>query len=187
VNTLLVTTHLRENSLTKAVADAFSAAAAANGHRIETANLAAEGFDPILREPDEPDWTDCSKCYSDAVRREMQRVERNQATVMVFPVWWWSMPAILKGWIDRVWNYGWAYGNRFYPHKRVWMIAVAGNLEPSYQKRGYDLAMRTQLQVGILDYCGIEEPRLAVLYGSIEGEPHPARILEYARGLGSEF
>ena len=42
--------------------------------------------------------------------REMERIERNQAPVIVFPVWWWSMPAILKGWIDRVWNNGWAYG-----------------------------------------------------------------------------
>jgi len=40
----------------------------------------------------------------------MARIERNDAIAMFFPVWWWSMPATLKGWIDRVWNHGWAYG-----------------------------------------------------------------------------
>jgi len=187
MNALLVSAHVRENSLTKAVADTFAATVNANGHRIEIASLLEEGFDPVLREADEPDWNNPAKRYSDAVHREMQRVERNDATVMVFPVWWWSMPAILKGWIDRVWNNGWAYGDRFYPHRRVWMIAVAGNLLASYKKRGYDLAMRSQLEVGILGYCHVAEARLEVLYGSIEGPPFPAQILEAARRLGSEF
>jgi NAD(P)H dehydrogenase (quinone) len=56
----------------------------------------------VLREADEPDWNDPDKIYSEDVQREMQRIERNEATVMVFPVYWWSMPALLKGWIDRV-------------------------------------------------------------------------------------
>ncbi len=184
---LLVSAHVRENSLTKAVADGFAEAATAGGHRVEVAKLLSEGFDPVLREADEPDWADSSKKYSSAVQREMQRIERNDATVMVFPVWWWSMPAILKGWIDRVWNNGWAYGNRFYPHKRVWMIAVAGGLLSSYEERGYDIAMRTQLEAGILGYCHVEDFRLSVLYGSIEGDPYPSQILEKARQLGAQF
>src|SRR5262245_7987877 len=134
---LLVSAHVRSTSLTKAAADVFAQAASANGHEFEWANLVAEGFDPVMQEPDEPDWNNPEKIYSNAVVREMERIERNQATVIVFPVWWWSMPAILKGWIDRVWNNGWAYGKRSYPHNRVWMIAIAGNLAPSYQKRGY--------------------------------------------------
>lgn len=184
---LLVSAHVRQSSLTKAVADTFTVAASANGHQVETADLVVERFDPVLREADEPDWANSSKKYSDAVQREMQRVERNEATVLVFPVWWWSMPALLKGWIDRVWNHGWGYGDRFYPHKRVWMIAVAGVLKPAYEKRGYDAAMRTQLEVGILEYCHVEDPRLAVLYGSIEGDPYPLQILAEARRLGFEF
>jgi NAD(P)H dehydrogenase (quinone) len=170
-----------------ATARAFAQAAVANGHEIEWASLVEEGFDAVLREPDEPDWGNPDKVYSPAVLREMQRIERNQATLIVFPVWWWSMPAILKGWIDRVWNNGWAYGERQYPHKRVWMIAIAGNLAPSYQKRGYDTAMQTQIETGILGYCGIEDRRLTILYGSIEGDPYPAQIVEGARTLGRSF
>jgi putative NADPH-quinone reductase len=96
----------------------------------------------VLREADEPDWNDPDKVYSEEVRREMQRIERNEATVMVFPVYWWSMPALLKGWIDRVWNNGWAYGARKFPQKRAWMIGIAGAVESGYSKRGYDAAIR---------------------------------------------
>jgi NAD(P)H dehydrogenase (quinone) len=151
------------------------------------ADLAQVGFDPLLREADDPDWNDPDKVYSEAVRREMQRVERNEATVMVFPVYWWSMPALLKGWIDRVWNNGWAYGTRKFPQKRAWMIGVAGALEGGYTKRGYDTAMQIQLDVGILDYCGVEQRRLELLYGSIEGSEFPPQILARAQALGREF
>ncbi|HVO04000.1 MAG TPA: NAD(P)H oxidoreductase [Candidatus Cybelea sp.] len=184
---LMVLAHPRRGSLTGQAANAFASAAAARGHAIEWADLVAEGFDPVLREADEPDWNDAGKIYSAEVRREMQRVERNDATVMFFPVWWWSMPAILKGWIDRVWNNGWAYGARNFPQHRVWMVGIAGGNLASYRKRGYDTAMATQLATGVLDYCGIAEHRLELLYGAIEGEPYPAQILTAARDLGASF
>ncbi len=170
-----------------AAAKAFADAALDNGHEIEWANLIDDGFDPVLREADEPDWDNSNKVYSEAVLAEMRRIERNEATVMVFPVWWWSMPAVLKGWIDRVWNHGWAYGDRSYPHRRVWMIGIAGSGLPTYQKRGYDGAMKTQLETGILGYCGVADHRLEILYGSIEGAPHPAEIIAQAQKLGGSF
>ena len=142
MKTLLVLAHPRRSSLTGKVADAFAAAAGAKGHELEWADLAAENFDPVLREADEPDWADDNKVYSEEVRREMRRIERNEATVMVFPVFWWSMPALLKGWIDRVWNNGWAYGARKFPQRRVWMIGIAGTTQEAYAKRGYDAAMQ---------------------------------------------
>ncbi|CCB66804.1 conserved protein of unknown function [Hyphomicrobium sp. MC1] len=184
---LLVIAHPRTDSLTHAVAMTFSEAATSNGHEIEIADLGAEGFDPVLHEADEPDWSNPDKSYSPEVQSEMARIERNDATVMVFPVWWWSMPALLKGWIDRVWNNGWAYGDKTYPHKRAWMLAIAGSGADTYAKRGYDQAMHTQLDVGILNYCGVAEARLEVLFGAIEGAPGPADILAKARELGGEF
>lgn len=187
MKTLLVFAHPRRSSLTGKVADAFAEAAGGNGHTFEWADLAAEKFDPVLREADEPDWDNPDKVYSEAVRREMARVERNEATVMIFPVYWWSAPALLKGWIDRVWNNGWAYGARKFPQKRAWMIGVAGATQEGFAKRGYDTAIQTQLDVGILDYCGVPERRLQLLYGSIEGAPYPAEIVAQAQALGREF
>lgn len=187
MKTLLVLSHVRRSSLTGQVADAFAEAAGAKGHEFEWADLAQEKFDPVLREADEPDWSDPDKVFSPDVQREMRRVEHNDATVMIFPVFWWSMPALLKGWIDRVWNNGWAYGERKFPQKRVWMIGIAGSTAEAYAKRGYDTAMQIQLDVGILDYCGVPERRLQLLHGSIEGEPYPQQILLQAQTLGREF
>jgi NAD(P)H dehydrogenase (quinone) len=184
---LLVLAHHRRASLSGAVADIFAETLRANGNTVEFADLVAEGFDPVLREPDEPDWNDPDKAYSPEVRREMARIERNEATVMIFPVYWWSVPAILRGWIDRVWNHGWAYGGRTFPQRRAWMVGIAGNSAESFARRGYDTAMHTQLQVGILDYCGVPDNRLTVLYGSLEGEEAVARLLAAARDTAAEF
>jgi len=184
---LLVLAHPRKTSLTGSVADIFADGLDKNGHDVEWANLIEEGFDPVLREPDEPDWDNPGKQYSPEVRREMERIERNDATVMVFPVYWWSVPGVLKGWIDRVWNNGWAYGDVNFPQRRVWMIGIAGNSSSGFSKRGYDSAMSTQLDTGLLDYCGVPERRLELLYGSIEGQPFADQILVDAERLAAEF
>ncbi len=185
---LIVVAHPRRVSLTWAVADAFADAVVGRGHCIEWADLTAEGFDPRLPPEDEPDWDDYAKTYSPAVQAEMARILRNEATVMVWPVWWWSMPALMKGWIDRVWNNGWAYGGgAAYPHATVWSLAVAGGNKASFAKRGYDAAIATQIETGILRYCKIASPRQEVLYGSLDGAEATAAIVAQARSLGEAF
>ena len=185
MRTLLVVAHPRPNSLTCVTAQAFAAALRARDWPVEWADLAREGFDPDLGAADEPDWNGSSQRFSPAVQAEMERIRRNEATVLVFPVWWWSVPALLKGWIDRVWNLGFAYGGQNYPQRRVWMLGLAGTSAEAYAKRGYDAAMRTQLETGVLEYCGVPERRLEILYGTLEGGA--AAALERAAALGREF
>ncbi len=68
------------------------------------------------------------------VAAEQARLERAAAVVFVHPIQWYSMPALLKEWIDVVFKAGWAYG----PHgqalagKPYWMVATAGSLESDY-------------------------------------------------------
>ncbi len=187
MKTLLVVAHPRAASLTHAAARAFADAAMARGQDVEIADLVAEGFDPVLREPDEPDWVTPGKVFSAAVQAEMARVGRNDATVMIYPVWWWSMPAVLKGWIDRVWNQGWAYDGATYPHRRVWSIGIAGNSGEAYATRGYDEALRVQVEVGILRYCGVADTRHVLLYSALDGGDASAAVVAGARRLGQEF
>jgi NAD(P)H dehydrogenase (quinone) len=185
---LLVVVHPRSDSLTHAVARAFAQGTEVVGHRVVWADLYAERFNPVLLAADEPDWDDLTKTYSPEVRAEMARIEAADATVIVFPVWWWSMPAMLKGWIDRVWNHGWAYGDGArYPHQRVWMLAVAGGTGAQFSKRGYDTAMATQIETGVLRYCGVDEARLIMLYGTLEGTAKCEAVVAEARALGAEF
>lgn len=184
---LLVFCHPRTDSLTSAVAEAFSAGAREQGHEIELADLYREGFDPVLHEPDEPDRSFIGKRYSESVQAEMARVDRNEAIVMVFPVWWWSVPAMLKGWIDRVWNRDWAYGARTLPHRHGLMIGVASSTEASFAKRRYIDAMRIQLEMGTMAYCGIENSRLELLYKSTRNEAASADLVRRAYELGKLF
>jgi len=67
------------------------------------------------------------------------------------------------------------------------MIGIAGVARDSYASRGYDVAMRAQLEVGVLEYCGIPERRMEILYGAIEGTQYVQEILVRARQLGAEF
>lgn len=65
-------------------------------------------FDPRMHVEDEPIWKDRTQVFSATIIGEQQRADRNDAIVFLFPVWWWSLPATTKSWVDRVWNQGWA-------------------------------------------------------------------------------
>ncbi len=188
---LVVICHPRRDSLTGALADAFVEGLEGAGHGAEIADLYAENFDPLLQPADEPNYHDPSKIYSPEVQAEMARIERNDAIVMFFPVWWWSLPAMLKGWIDRVWNHGWAYGwegeKASLPTQKTLMVALAGSPREDYEKRGFDNAMDIQLRVGIANYCGIAEARIEILYDTLNKDAPFDAMIERAHSLGGSF
>ena len=184
---LVVLVHPRRAAFCGAVAVALAEGLTASGHGVEIADLHAEGFDPDMPEADEPDWDHHDKRYSAAVLAEQARIARNDAMALVFPVWWWSMPGLLKGWIDRVWNKDWAYGSRKLTDKKALMLGIAATGAELYARRGYDKAMQVQLEQGILHYCGIADGRLRLLYGSLENDVARQAILAEARAIGVGF
>lgn len=187
MNILVVFDHPRRNSFCGAVLDSFVAGIARAGHRPEIADLRAEGFDPRLPVADEPDWDDGNKVYSADVLAEQARISRNDAIAFVFPVWWWSFPATTKGWIDRVWNNGWAYGDRKLALRRALLIGTASGDAAAYAKRGYDEAMRVQMVVGMMNYCGIARADLEILYDVMASDDARAALLARAGELGEGF
>ena len=184
MNILVVFDHPRRDSFCGAVLDRFAAGLARAGHRAEIADLRAEGFDPRLPVADEPDWDDGDKVYSADVLAEQARISRNDAIAFVFPVWWWSFPATTKGWIDRVWNNGWAYGDRKLALRRALLIGTASADAAGYAKRGYDAAMKVQLLTGIMNYCGIPKADLEFLFDVMDGPETRAALLQRAAVLG---
>jgi NAD(P)H dehydrogenase (quinone) len=184
---LVVFSHPRRNSFCGAVMDTFIAGLAAAGHKAEIADLHAEGFDPRMIEADEPDWDNPAKRYSPEVLSEQVRISRNEAIAFIFPVWWWSVPAMLKGWVDRVWNNGWAYGAATLPHRRALLIATASGNAATYAKRKYGPAMDTQLVVGVMNYCGIEAAGLELMFDVMDTPDIRAAHLARARRLGETF
>lgn len=159
----------------------------AAGHRVEVADLRAEGFDPRLPLADEPDWNNADKVYSEAVLAEQARVLRNDALAFVFPVWWWSLPATTKGWIERVWNNGWAYGARKLPHQKALLLGTAAGSAEHYARRSLEQAMRAQILTGMMAYCGIASSELHLLFGALGAGTVREGHLRTARALGGSY
>ncbi|PRY54771.1 NAD(P)H oxidoreductase [Glycomyces artemisiae] len=173
---LVVVGHHRAGSLTAAVAERAAKRLADRGYRVDLLDLEREGFDPRNSVADEPDYSDRDKRYSDEVHAHIARVHAADVIVPVFPVWWYGTPALLKGWIDRVWNYGLAYGRSKSPMagKRMLWIGLAGLAEDDpLSELTRDLLDKT-LRIGVSQYCGIPGAHTLALYDSegqdLEGE-----------------
>ncbi|ONG54807.1 NAD(P)H dehydrogenase [Pseudoroseomonas deserti] len=158
---LIVTSHPAAESLTQAVARQIEAGIrSVPGQAAERADLAAEGFDPRYTAADHAQFQRRGPTPDD-VRAEQRRLDRADMLVLVYPVYWWAMPGLMKGWIDRVFTQGWAYDEK--PdggiEKRlgrlsVQLVALGGADQGTYARHGYDTAMRAQIEHGIFGYCG---------------------------------
>ncbi|MGW0247204.1 NAD(P)H-dependent oxidoreductase [Nocardia goodfellowii] len=93
------------------------------GHRVIDVDLYAERWNPVLSEDDtlgatgdtfsdrQRDATQRRKLPADVLRQQ-QLVAESHTVIVQFPLWWYGMPAILKGWFDRVFTNGFAFGIR---------------------------------------------------------------------------
>ncbi|MGV1870336.1 NAD(P)H-dependent oxidoreductase [Agrobacterium rosae] len=162
MHAIIVTSHPNPGSLTHAVAAriADGIAGSAGGHSCEFADLAAEAFDPRYTQDDIALMLGQAEPTED-VAAEHARLDRADALVIVYPVYWWSMPAQLKGWIDRVFTNGWAYSDsgdgriiKKLERLKVHLVAIGGADMRTYARHGYFGAMRTQIDHGIFGYCG---------------------------------
>jgi NAD(P)H dehydrogenase (quinone) len=138
------------------------------GHTYEVADLYAEGFDPVFSIGDYGQFE--GKPMSEDVLAEQARIDRCQAVAVVSPVWWLSLPAMLKGWFDRVWSNGWAYewahdpeGSLLAPRPFVFLLSAAGSAA-TWSRYGYGAALDASLRIGLLGWCGASESTVAILH-----------------------
>ncbi|MGJ9421770.1 NAD(P)H-dependent oxidoreductase [Aeromicrobium sp. CF3.5] len=159
VHTLVVTAHADPRSLTHHIATEVGRTAGGWG-TVEIADLATQGFDPRFSAEDRATYLGLGDIPAD-VASEQARLDRATDVVLVFPVYWWSMPALLKGWIDRVFINGWAFDHD--PSKGIrpqlgklttHVVPVAASDQGLYDRHGYEKAMRTQIEHGLVEYCG---------------------------------
>lgn len=73
----------------------------ARGHEVDDCDLYAENFNPVLSRQERLDYHDVGINRAH-VEDHVKRLKRAEALVLVFPVWNYGFPAILKGWFDRV-------------------------------------------------------------------------------------
>ncbi|MBK1611986.1 NAD(P)H dehydrogenase [Rubrivivax gelatinosus] len=136
------------------------------------------------------------------IEAEQAKLRWADALILQFPLWWFSMPAILKGWVDRVYACGFAYGvgehsdthwgDRYgeglLAGKRAMLVVTTGGWASHYAPRGINGPIDDILfpiQHGILFYPGFEVLPPHVIYRS--GRIDEAGFARASQALGERL
>lgn len=165
---LTVFSHPFRNNYPGAVMDAFHEPFEQRGYSIDILDLHGEGFDPRFTPMDHAHFW--GGPLSEDIALMHRRFEQADRLAFIYPVYWWGMPAMMKGWIERVFTGGWAYQYGIGVQDRgskplqsllgnipTVLIGIGGAKEETYDKYGYGQAMRIQTDLGIFAYCGITD------------------------------
>ncbi len=169
-NVLIIVAHPSENSLANTLSNRTALKYKNKGYQVEIANLNTESFSPVMRKEDLVFYSG-ENIHIEDVTREQQRVDRADILVFVFPVYWWSVPAILKGWFDRVLTRDWAYEitaegkiKGLFRNKPVKLIATAGGDKDGFDRHGYTQSINTQIIDGTFKWCGLDDVELKMFF-----------------------
>lgn len=185
MNVLIVLAHPEPKSFNGALFDTAVRALGAAGHAVATSDLYRMGFNPVsdrrnftsVKEPDylklqieEMHATEVGGFAPD-IEAELRKVEAADLMIWQFPLWWFGLPAILKGWVGRVfamgrtYGYGRIYESGVFKGKRALLSLTTGGPQESYAPDGFngDLeAILRPIQRGILEFTGFSVLRPAV-------------------------
>jgi putative NADPH-quinone reductase len=103
---LVIVAHPNIKSFNRAIAETAARKLRRNGHEVIFHDLYEEGFDPVLPEEEIPQGV----LLKPAIETHCAEAASAEGFVIVHPNWWGQPPAIMKGWIDRVFRPGVAYG-----------------------------------------------------------------------------
>lgn len=125
------------------------------GHEVDILDLHKDGFNPVLREDELSVYTRGG--YLDPKVAEYQkRISRAQHLVYIFPVWWEVMPALLKGFFDKVFLPGWAFREDD-ASPLLTDISGATVITTMGAPESPHTCVEPVLCRGILGFCGIRE------------------------------
>ena len=187
MNVLLVYAHPEPKSLNGALKDFTVQRLEAAGHTVQVSDLYAMNWKASLDADDSPERDrsrpfdasrDSKLAYAQGtqaadIAREQEKLLWADALILQFPLWWFSMPAILKGWVERVYACGFAYGvgehsdfrwgERYgegkMKGKRAMLMVTAGGWDSHYSPRGINGPIDDLLfpiNHGVLYYPGFD-------------------------------
>jgi NAD(P)H dehydrogenase (quinone) len=197
VNALIVHAHPEPGSFCSALMRTAEAELDALGHDVVVSDLYAEGFDPVLSGADFAERLDAAflrpmeeqehalrtGTLVAGVAHEVERLRACDLLVLTAPMWWFSVPAMLKGWFDRVLVNGYAYGT--VPSwtgplvdKRAMLVMTSSYSEGAFRAEGSVGDAATVLRPilhGTLAYCGMRvlDPFIAFAADEVD---EPARL-----------
>lgn len=204
----IVHAHHEPTSFNAALTATARQALLAAGHEARVSDLYAMNFDPVsdrrnfrlvadasrLKQQVEEEHASANDGFAPGLQQEMDKLAWCDVLVLQFPLWWLGMPAIMKGWIDRVFALGRAYGGgRYYSRgvfagKRAMCSVTIGGSSLMYSERGAYGPIEAALfpiHHGILGFTGftVIEPFLTFAPArSSDGDRH-AILQAYGRRI----
>ncbi len=189
MNVLLVYAHPEPTSFCSALKNTAVKALQEHGHTVLVSDLYAAGFDPVAGRHDFTSVADGERfhyqteqlhaakhqAFTPALHDEQDKFRQADLVVMIFPLWWGGIPAILKGWIDRVLACGFAYvdGARFskglFPDKRGLICVSTGGTQERFREEdvyGPIEKVLWPLQHLTFEYMGMQALKPFVAYAS---------------------
>lgn len=131
-----------------------------SGAEIEVRDLNQINFNPVLS-LDDMSGQRMGK-VADDVKMEQDFITWADRIIFIYPIWWTGMPAIMKGYIDRVFSYGFAYRydqgiqKGLLTGKKTIIINSHGKSNAEYEAMGMDKALALTSDTGIFTYSGLE-------------------------------
>lgn len=203
---LIVHAHPEPGSLTRHLARVARHTLEGAGHTVLESDLYTMKWKAVFDTDDFPQRVDtrrlsfiaesrhalASGTQTADVTAEQQKLQQADAVVIVFPLWWFSMPAILKGWVERVWAYGLAYGykdagNTYrygeggFAGKRALLAVAVGGPEQDYGPRGIngDLdALLFPITHGTLFFPGMQVLPTFAVYDAVRVDQSRIAIID---------
>ncbi|MBP7687961.1 MAG: NAD(P)H-dependent oxidoreductase [Thermoflexales bacterium] len=182
--------HPEPQSFNAAMFQTACEALATAGHDVKTSNLYEMQFDPVssrknfatVKDPDylklqlEEMHATANHGFSAEIEAEIEKMEWCDLMIWQFPLWWFGLPAVLKGWADRVLAMGRAYGggrvyqNGVFGGKRAFLSLTTGGSEDAFRVDGFngDLAgILRPIHRGILQFTGFTVLAPQVVHGPV--------------------
>lgn len=214
MKTFVVYWHPEPRSFNGAMFHTACEALAAAGHELRRSDLHEMGFDPVsgrrnfttVKDPDflklqieEMNATEANG-FAPELEAEIAKVEWCDLMIWQFPLWWFGLPAVLKGWVDRVFAMGRTYGGgRIYETgvfrgKRAMLSLTTGGPEEAYAKGGFNgdiAAILRPIHRGVLQFVGFDVLAPHIVYGPahLTDEQRKQHLADYAarlRGIANE-
>lgn len=161
MNHLVVFAHPNQESFGKGIVDTLVKASEEKGASVRVRDLYSIGFDPILKPADFVAFQ--SGKVPEDIAAEQEHVKWADVITFVYPVWWVAFPAILKGYVDRVFSYGFAYEvvdgapNGLLKGKKALLFCTTGTSNEIYSANGMHNSMKQTTEQGIFNFSGITE------------------------------
>lgn len=185
---LIVLGHPKKDSFCGALAQAYTEATEAAGNQVRFIALGKINFDPVIRGI----YKDSQELEPDLVKAQ-ESIQWAEHLVFVYPTWWGGLPALLKGFLDRVLLPGFAF--KYRENSLLWDKLLTGksahlivtmDTPPWYYRIIYRMPGHNQMKRTILGFCGVQPIQITSI-GSVKAstEQQRAKWLQQVKQLGA--